>query len=177
MTTTKLALGSPSSLRLQQAILLCLAFMYPIQGNTDVIKRLGDAYVIYLPGKLNFDEVVTDVKSEAIGVNWQVVNELNIGATVKELGIQIENRVISVCNIQYLAQAIEEDPFISLIIPCRFTVFRETNKKTGKKRIVVGFYDPVAEAAGLNLKQAHAAAIATKELKAVLQRIAELYQE
>ena len=135
------------------------------------------AYVIYLPGDLNFEEVVNDVKNEAMGANWQVVNELNIGATVNELGNDIENRVISVCNIQYLAQAIEEDPFISLIIPCRFTVFREENKKTGKKRIVVGFYDPVAEAAGLKLKQAQAAAIATKELKGVLYRILELYQE
>lgn len=177
MTTTKLALSSPSSLRLQQAILLCVAFLYPIQGNTDAIEQLGDAYIIYLSGELNFDEVVADVKNEAMSANWQVVNELNIGATVNELGKEIENRVISVCNIQYLAQAIEEDPFISLIIPCRFTVFRETIKKTGKKRIVVGFYDPVAEANGLNLKQAQAAAIATKELKAVLHRVAELYQE
>ena len=177
MITTKLVLNSPGSLRLQQAILLCFAFMHPIQGNTDAIEQLGDAYVIYLSGELNFDEVVADVKSEAMGANWQVVNELNVGAIVNELGKEIENRVISVCNIQYLAQAIEADPFISLIIPCRFTVFRETNKKTGKKRIVVGFYDPVAEANGLNLKQAQAAAIAAEELKAVLHRVAELYQE
>jgi len=111
-----------------------------------------------------------------LGENWQVVNELNIGEAVKEYNKHIENRVISVCKTQYLAQAIEEDPFISLIIPCRFTIFREFTEGSREGRIIVGFYDPVAEADGLNLKQPQAAEIATQELKAVLHRIAESYQ-
>ncbi len=41
----------------------------------------------------------------------------------------------------------------------------------------MGFYDPVAEANGLNLKKAKAAEIATKELKAILLQVAEFYQE
>ena len=141
-------------------------------SNAEGIEQLGDAYVIYLPADADFAEVVADVKSEASGVNWQVVNELNIGETVKEFGVDTENRVISVCNIQYLSRAIKADPMISLIIPCRFTVFRETGEDG---RIVVGFYDPVAEAAALNLKQVQAAEVATQDLKAVLMRIAELY--
>ncbi len=155
-------------------IWLCLLFIYPIQGSAEDITHRGDAYIIYLPPELNFDEVVRRVHSEVLGENWQVVSEMNIGEAVKDFDIHIENRVISVCKTQYLAKAIEEDPFISLIIPCRFTVFRES---TEKSRIVVGFYDPVAEADGLNLKQAQAAEIATQELKAVLYRIAESYQE
>ena len=143
-------------------------------SNASVISQLGDAYVIYLPASANFDEVVADVKSEASGVNWQVVNELDVGNAVKEFGLQTENLVISVCNIQYLSKAIKADPMISLIIPCRFTVFREANEGN---RIVVGFYDPVAEATALNLKQVQAAEIATKDLKAVLERIAELHQQ
>ena len=71
-------------------------------------------------------------------------------------------------------QSVKWNTFISLIITCRFTVFRES---TEKGRIVVGFYDPVAEADGLNLKQAQAAQIAANELKAILYRIAENYQE
>lgn len=143
-------------------------------SNASVISQLGDAYVIYLPASTNFDEVVADVKSEASGVNWQVVNELDVGNAVKEFGLQTENLVISVCNIQYLSKAIKADPMISLIIPCRFTVFREANEGN---RIVVGFYDPVAEATALNLKQVQAAEVATKDLKAVLERIAELHQQ
>ena len=162
------------NLYLLHAIWLGLFLIYPIKVSADDITRHGDAYVIYLPGELNFDEVVSRVHSEVLGENWQVVNEMNIGGAVKEFGIHIENRIISVCKTQYLAQAIEEDPFVSLIIPCRFTVFRES---TEKDRIVVGFYDPVAEANGLNLKQAHAAKIATQELKAVLHRVAKSYQE
>ena len=153
---------------------LCLILIYPNHSSAEDITRHGDAYVIYLPSELNFDEVVSRVHSEILGENWQVVNEMDIGRAVKEFGKDTENRVISVCKTQYLAKAIDEDPFISLIIPCRFTVFREA---TENGRIVVGFYDPVAEANSLNLKQAQAAEVATMELKAVLSRVAESYQE
>jgi len=176
MANKKLNFETVRNLCLLHAIWLCLLLIFPIQSSADDITRHGDAYVIYLPRELNFDEVVSLVHSEVLGENWQVVNELNIGEAVKEYGKHIENRVISVCKTQYLAQAIEEDPFISLIIPCRFTIFREFTEGSREGRIIVGFYDPVAEADGLNLKQAQAAEIATQELKAVLHRIAESYQ-
>ena len=150
------------------------AFLYSCNSsNASVISQQGDAYVVYLPASADFEEVVADVKNEASGVNWQVVNELNVGQTVKEFGTHTDNKVISVCNIQYLSQAIKADPMISLIIPCRFTVFRESDKDN---RIVVGFYDPVAEASALNLKQVTAAEVATEDLKAVLLRVAEMHQ-
>lgn len=151
----------------------CILFILSCNSNAGGIERLGDAYVIYLPGSTDFNEVVADVKTEISGVNWQVVNEMNIGEAVKELGTEAENNVISVCNIQYLSQAIKADPMISLIIPCRFTVFRENSED---QRIVVGFYDPVAEAAALGLEQAQAAEVAANDLKTVLERIAEMHQ-
>ena len=174
MNNTKIHLETVRNLCLLHEISLCLLLIYPIQSSADDLTRHGDAYVIYLPPELIFDEVVSRVHSEVLGENWQVVNEMNIGEAVKDFDKHIENRVISVCKTQYLARAIEEDPFISLIIPCRFTVFRES---TEEGRIVVGFYDPIAEANGLNLKQSQAAEIATQELKAVLHRIAESYQK
>ena len=161
----------------QFMIWLVILFLYSIQVCAEDIHQRGDSYVIYLSGELNFNEVVSNVENAVLGENWQVIHDLDIGAAVKELDKHTENRVLSVCKLQYLAQAIEEDPFISLIIPCRFTVFRESVENTEDMRIVVGFYDPVAEANGLNLKQAQAAEIATKELKAVLQQVLELYQE
>ena len=163
---------------LSQYIAWMLIFLlFPICLYAEEIHQRGDAFVIYLSGDLNFDEVVKNVEIAVLGENWQIVDELDIGAAVKELDKHTENTVLSVCKLQYLAQAIEEDPLISLIIPCRFTVFRETVENTEEDRIVVGFYDPVAEANGLNLKQARAAELATTELKAVLQRVAEIYQE
>ena len=156
---------------------LLVLFLFPVYICAEEIHQHGDAYVIYLSGNLNFNGVVASVESEVLGENWQVVDDLDIGAAVKEFDKHTENRVLSVCKLQYLARAIEEDPFISLIIPCRFTIFRETSENNEAGRIVVGFYDPVAEANGLDLKQAQAAAKATEELKAVLQRVAEIYQE
>ena len=158
-------------------ILLFLILVFPILSSADDIERHGDAYVIYLSGELNINEVVSSLENEIVSENWQIVDLLDLGSAVKEFGIHTENKVVSVCKTQYLARAIEDDPFISLIIPCRFTVFRESIEKSQQSRIVVGFYDPVAEASGLNLKQAQSAEIATKELKAILHRVAEMYQE
>ena len=158
-------------------ILLSLILVFPILCSADEIERHGDAYVIYLSGELTFNDVVSSLQNEIVSENWQVVDILDLGAAVKEFGKHTENKVVSVCKTQYLARAIEDDPFISLIIPCRFTVFRESIEKSQQSRIVVGFYDPVAEASGLNLKQAQSAEIATKELKAILHRVAEMYQE
>lgn len=162
---------------LQVILIIYLAFIIPVQSSAEDITRRGDAYVIYLPAETNFNEVVDRLEYEVLGENWQIVNQLDIGAAVKEFDKITDNKVISVCKLQYLAQAIEEDPFISLIIPCRFTIFREPNEDDTKGRIVVGFYDPVAEAKGIDLKQAQAAEIASNELKAVLLRIADFYGE
>lgn len=177
MAGIKIKLKSVSNHCLPHVILLCLILVFPILGSADDIEHRGDAYVIYLSGELNFNDVVRSLEEEVVGENWQVVNHLDIGEAVKEFDIHTDNRVLSVCKTQYLARAIEDDPFISLIIPCRFTVFRESTEKSQPGRIVVGFYDPVAEANGLNLKQAQAAEIATKELKAILLRVVEIYQE
>ena len=162
---------------LQILLIICLVLLMPLQSNAEDIMRRGDAYVIYLPAETNFNEVVDRLEYEVLGENWQIVDQLDIGDAVKEFDKHTDNRVISVCKLQYLAQAIEEDPFISLIIPCRFTIFREPSGNDKKGRIVVGFYDPAAEAEGLDLKQAQAAEIASNELKAVLLRVADFYHE
>ncbi len=177
MLDIRIKLKSVCSYSLSHVILLSLILVFPILCSADEIERHGDAYVVYLSGELNFNDVVRSLENEILSENWQVVDHLDIGAAVKEFGKHTENRVVSVCKTQYLARAIEEDPFISLIIPCRFTVFRESIEKSQQSRIVVGFYDPVAEASGLNLKQAQAAETATNELKAILHRMAEIYQE
>ena len=146
----------------------------------DAIKQHGDALVVYLPENLNYLEVVDRLKSEILAQNWEITDVQDIDVGLKQYGKNTQNKVISVCRSQLLAQAITEDPFVSLIIPCRFTVFRETVKEAGGKvtgRIVLGFVDPAAEAKAINIKQYKAAQQATDELKAVLQIMADFYNE
>ncbi len=156
-------------------LLLC----NPLAIADDIEKR-GDAYLIYLPENLNYLEIVDRLKSEILAQNWEITDVQDIDVGLKQYGKSTQNKVISVCRSQLLAQAITEDPFVSLIIPCRFTAFRETVKEAGGKasgKIVLGFVDPAAEAKAIKIKQYKAAQQATDELKSVLQTMADFYKE
>lgn len=135
------------------------------------VEKRGEAYVVYLPGELDFYEVFGRLQSEILGANWEITNVQNIDTGLMQYGVKIQNKVISACKSQLLAEAIKEDPFISLAVPCRFTVFRDaaTNK------LVIGFADPTAEAKALGIKNYLAAGKATDELKAVLKTMADFY--
>ncbi len=146
---------------------LCLAG----PAIADDVEKHGTAYVVYLPGNLDYHEVVDRLKTEILAANWEITDVQDIDIGLTQYGLKTQNKVISACKSQLLAKAIEEDPYISLAVPCRFTAFRDAEKN----RIVVGFNDPVAEAEALNVKQYRAAEQATKELKAVLQTIADFH--
>ena len=81
-----------------------------------------------MSGELGFNEVVNILEEEVEGENWQIVERHDIGAAIKSFGKYAHNKVIPVCKTQYLARVIEEDPFVSLIIPCRCTVFRDSTE-------------------------------------------------
>lgn len=137
------------------------------------IQKHGDAFVIYLPGDVDYLEVVDRLKTEIMAANWDITDVQEIDIGLRQYGVQTQNKVISACRSQLLAQAIKEDPYISLAVPCRFTVFRD--EASGK--VVVGFHDPAAEAKALGVKQFRAAQQATDELKSVLQVMADFYQK
>ena len=142
-----------------------------IAGN---IEKQGDSYYIRLPAELDYEEVFGQLKNEIMGVNWEIVHVQNIDTGLKKTyGLKIENKVISVCQSQYLYQAISDDPMISLIVPCRFTVFRDH----GSKEIIIGFADPAAEAKAIGIKKAAAAAVAANDLIKVLESMLKLYGE
>ncbi len=160
------------------AVLTGLFFTNPF-AIADDIKQQGDAYVIYLPENLDYLDVVDRLKSEIMAQNWEITDVQDIDIGLRQYGKNTQNKVISVCRSQLLAKAITEDPFVSLIIPCRFTAFRETVKEGGDKatgKIVLGFVDPAAEAKAINIKQYKAAQQATDELKAVLQTMVDFYK-
>lgn len=145
------------------------------------VERHGTAYVVYLPEGLDYHDVVDRLKTEILAQNWEITDEQDVGVGMRMYNKATQNMVISVCKSQLLAQAVVDDPFITLVVPCRFTVFREkvgTGEETGKTgRIVVGFSDPVEEAKSVGVKNYQGAQVATDDLKAVLQRIADLYSK
>ena len=136
------------------------------------VERHGDAYVVYLPGELDYLEVVDRLKTEILAANWEITDVQDIDIGLRQYGIETQNKVISACRSKLLAQAIKDDPYISLAVPCRFTVFRDD----ANNRIVIGFHDPAAEAKALKIGQYRAAKQATDELTGVLQIIADFYK-
>ena len=137
------------------------------------VEKQGTAYVVYLSGDLDFREVVDHLKTEILAANWEITDVQDIDVGLTQYGMKTQNKVISACKSQLLAQAIKDDPYISLAVPCRFTAFRDE----AKKQIVVGFQDPAAEAKALNIGQYRAAEQATDELKRILKTIAEFFKE
>lgn len=152
------------------AVLVSISIM-SVPATAGEVQKRGEAYVIYLPGELDFFEVFGRLQSEIMAANWEITNIQNIDTGLMQYGLKIQNKVISACKSQLLAQAIKEDPFISLAVPCRFTIFKDL--ETGK--LVVGFSDPAAEAKALGVKNYAAAGQATEELKAVLKTMSDFY--
>lgn len=152
------------------------------------VQRVGGAYVIHLPAATNFGQVVDRLQHEILAHNWEVLKTQDIDEGLKQhYGMDIQNKVVYACKSQYLAQAIKEDPNITLIVPCRFAVYRvgPTGEAVGGKvddedcrggKVVVGVADPVREAESLGIQQREAAALAGKELQDILQAVADAFK-
>jgi hypothetical protein len=151
------------------------------------VQRAGGAYVIHLPAATNFGQVVERLEHEVLAHNWEVLKVQNIDDGIRQhYGMDIQSKVVYACKSQYLAQAIKEDPNITLIVPCRFAVYRvgPGGEAVGGKvdddcrggKIVVGVADPVQEAESLGIQQREAAGMAGKELQAILQAVADAFK-
>lgn len=150
------------------------------------VQRAGGAYVIHLPAATNFKQVVERLEHEILAQNWEVLKIQNVDEGLKQhYNMDIQNKVVFACKSQYLAQAIKEDPNITLIVPCRFAVYRigADGEATGGKgsdcrggKVVVGVADPVHEAESLGIQQREAAVVAGKELQDILQAVADAFK-
>ena len=156
-------------------LLLAFPLSAPPVAAAEALTRHGDSYVVYLPASADFHEVLERLKSELGGQNWEVMGVYHIDSGMKKYGLALENKLVLACKSQYLAQAIGEDPYITLIIPCRFTLFREPSRDGGPGRIVLGVADPVHEAKAMEIKRYKAAEKASQELQAVLETMARFY--
>lgn len=146
------------------------------------VHRKGGGYYIYLPPSVAFEQVLDRLKTEIEAQNWEVLRVQDIDQGLREhYKMDIQNKVVYACKSQYLAQAIGEDPNITLLVPCRFAIYRVDyagkaggNKSDGGK-IVVGVADPVREADALGIQHREAASIAANELKAILSAVADSF--
>jgi uncharacterized protein (DUF302 family) len=169
------------SLFILQAWLLGLSVVLAAPASAGDVQKQGGAYYIRLPASVDFAQVVNRLQTEIQAKNWEVLKVQDVGKGLKaNYHMDIQNKVIYACKSQYLAQAIKEDPNITLIVPCRFAVYRvdASGKAVGGKpgtagNIIVGIADPAEEATHLGIKQMEAAKVASKELQEVLQAVAD----
>ena len=170
---------------LRALVLPLLLLVLPPAVADDVEARDG-AFFIELPASANFQQVVARVQDEIAAQNWEVLQTVDIDEGLrKNYQIDIQNKLVYACKSQYLAQAIKEDPHISLIVPCRFAIYRvgptgEAVSPGGEDcrggKIVVGVADPVHEARALGIQQREAATIASRELRTILQGVADAFK-
>ncbi|MEW6692704.1 MAG: DUF302 domain-containing protein [Pseudomonadota bacterium] len=164
----------------------CLVFAGAVAAAGDVKRELG-AYVVYLPAETNFDQVVERVQDEILAQNWEVLKVQDIDKGLKEHhNIDVQNKLILACKSQYLAQAIQFDPDVSMIIPCRIAVYRVGSAGQAVSgdpelcaggKIIVGFSDPVEEAKRIGIGDSEAVKVASKELQAILQGVADHFKK
>lgn len=147
------------------------------------VHQKGGAFYIYLPPSADFKLVLDRLKTEIEAQNWEVLRVQDIDEGLREhYKMDIQNKVVYACKSQYLAQGIEEDPNITLLVPCRFAVYRVdyAGRAAGAKaeggKIVIGVADPVHEAEEIGITRRQAAAVASKELKAILRAVAEFFE-
>jgi len=174
------------SSRILSLIFLPILLAISLMASAGDVRRAGGAYVIHLPASTNFQQVVDRLQHEILAQNWEVLKIQDIDTGLNQnYGMDIQNKVVSACKSQYLAQAIKEDPNITLIVPCRFAVYRvgASGEGVGGRnddcrggKIVVGVADPVLEAESLGIQQREAAAMAGKELKQILQAVADAFK-
>jgi uncharacterized protein (DUF302 family) len=174
------------SSRIQNILLFFTLLLMSSWIMAGEVQRVGGAYVVYLPASVNFQQAVDRLESEVQAHNWEVLKVQDIDEGLKQnYGMNIQSKVVSVCKSQYLAQAIKEDPNITLIVPCRFAIYRvgPTGEASGGKpedcrggKIVIGVADPVQEAESLGIQQRDAAATAGKELQDILQAVADSFK-
>lgn len=146
------------------------------------VQKKGGAFYVHLPPTLDFQQVVDRLKTEIEAQNWEVLRVQDIDVGLREhYKMDIQNKVVYACKSQYLAQGIKEDPNLTLLVPCRFAVYRVdaagqaagAAAKGGK--IVIGVADPIHEAKQLGITRREAAKVASKELQSILRAVAEFY--
>mgnify|MGYP005841088063 CR=1 FL=1 len=76
-----------------------------------------------------FDEAVDAVTDEVAKAGFRVQHIHDVQATFREKGVEREPyKIIEVCNVKYAKQALEKDPLVGLMMPCKINVYQENGQ-------------------------------------------------
>jgi len=76
-----------------------------------------------------FEAVASAVEAEAPRRGFRVLHVHDVAATLAEKGFEmVPLKIIEVCNAKYAKQALDADRMVSLMMPCRISVWAEGGK-------------------------------------------------
>jgi uncharacterized protein (DUF302 family) len=99
---------------------------------------------------LSFEEALSKVKSELKKEGFGILTEVDVQATLKKkLDKDIRPyQILGACNPPLAHKALQAEPQIGLMLPCKFIVYVNEDNKT-----VVSAVDPVKMMAGIENEQ------------------------
>jgi uncharacterized protein (DUF302 family) len=118
---------------------------------------------------VTFEETLEKIPEKLKAIGFGVVSQVDVTDIMKQkLGIDFQKyRILGVCNPNLAHQALTNDPFIGLLLPCTMVVFNDPEGKT-----VVSIADANARFAALDNPMAQAMARDVDEkMKQVLQTL------
>ncbi len=72
----------------------------------------------------SFDAAVEAVQAAVAEEGFRVLHIHDVQATFREKGLDRDPyKIIEVCNVRYAKQALDRDPLVGLMMPCRINVF------------------------------------------------------
>jgi uncharacterized protein (DUF302 family) len=72
----------------------------------------------------SFDDAVAAILAAVPANGYRVLHVHDVQATFREKGVDREPyRIIEVCNVKNAKRALEADPLVGLMMPCKFCVF------------------------------------------------------
>ena len=96
----------------------------------------------------SFADTERDVQNAVAAKGFRVLHIHDVQATFAEKGIQRDPyKIIEVCNVKYAHRALQADPLIGLMMPCKINVFVEngaTQVSLLKPSILAAFFPHAA---------------------------------
>ena len=99
---------------------------------------------------MTFEEALSKVKSELKKEGFGILTEVNVQATLKTK-LDVDSRpyqILGACNPPLAHKALQAEPQIGLMLPCKFIVYVNEDNKT-----VVSAVDPVKMMEGIENDQ------------------------
>ncbi|WP_006745771.1 DUF302 domain-containing protein [Thioalkalivibrio paradoxus] len=159
-----------------------LLLVWGAQAVASEVQTRGGAFYVYLSPAVEFSEVLERLYTEIEAQSWEVLRVQDIDDGLREhYGIDIENKVIYACRSKYLAEAIKENPNVTLLVPCRIAIYRVdyAGRAAGPGaeggKIVIGVTNPIHEADLLGIEERETIKVVADELRSMLEGVAEFY--